>query len=268
MPDAVMRLRSFRSMFGIHGANQPFARVVGEPRRLFRTISQIDEDDDSEEHGRYSFEDEHTLPALQTSDSIHFKQCTGQRRTKHRRNWRCRHEEGYDLCPPSRRKPVAQIQNDARKKSGFGNPQQKAKYVEARLSPDECEVHRNETPCDHDTGDPQARAYAVKNDVRRDLEEEVAQKEDAGTKAKDCGREPKVLVHRQRREANIDAVNERYEIEQHDKRHDAPRDFAQGLPFQLAGHKASPFPHFIDVRTNYDLTLPEPIVLGLYKEML
>jgi len=40
------------------------------------------------------------------------------------------------------------------------------------------------------------------------------------------------------------------------------------LPFQLAGHKASPFPHFIDVRTNYDLTLPEPIVLGLYKEML
>ena len=146
------------------------------------------------------------------------------------------HKERDDLGSPPHGKPVAEVENNAREKSGFRNAKQKTKNIETDFALDERENRRDYPPGNHDTRDPKTRAYLLKDDVGRYLKQEIAEKKDARTKPKDRGSEAQVLVHRERREADIDAVDVGYEIEQHDKRDDAQRYLAQCPSFQFADH--------------------------------
>src|SRR5664280_3822683 len=82
----------------------------------------------------------------------------------------------------------------------------------------------------------------VENEVRRHLEQEIAEKEDAGAEAEYGRRETQVLVHSQRREANVDAVDEGNEVEQHHEGNDAQGDLAQRARFQLGTHSVGSSP--------------------------
>src|SRR3954447_23082382 len=104
------------------------------------------------------------------------------------------------------------------------------------LARDESKDGREDTPRDHDASDPQSGAHFFQDDVRRHFKEKIAYEEDARAEAEHRGREPEILVHRQRREADVDAVNICDKVEEHDERHDAPRDLAQRPLFQIIGH--------------------------------
>ena len=114
------------------------------------------------------------------------------------------------------------------KKPASATPSGKAQGVEARFAGDEGHGDRDQAPADHDAGDPDARAKSGKRQVARNLEEDVARKEDAGAEAEHLRRETEVLVHGKRGKADIDAVKEIDRVAEDEKWDQAPARLSDG----------------------------------------
>ena len=120
-----------------------------------------------------------------------------------------------------RRKPIAQIKDDAGEEARFRGAQEKARNVEARCVPDKRHRSGAQAPGDHHPRDPKTRAYLVEDDVRRYFEEKITPEKNASAKTKNSRRKTEVLVHRERGKADIDPVDVGYEVKQHNERNDA-----------------------------------------------
>src|SRR3977135_3957139 len=101
------------------------------------------------------------------------------------------------------------------KKPRLGYAEQYAEKIESVLvaepggagdSGDERHGARQDSPAQHDTRDPFARAEAFEQQVGGNFEEEIGEEEDPGSEAERGRRQAKVTVHRQRGKAHIDAV--------------------------------------------------------------
>src|SRR5207244_4204375 len=79
----------------------------------------------------------------------------------------------------------------------------------------------------HDARHPDARADPVHDEIARDLEEEVADEEDAGAEPVDGVAEPESLAHLERREADVDAVEVGDHIEQEHERDEPAAHLAE-----------------------------------------
>ena len=66
---------------------------------------------------------------------------------------------------------------------------------------------RDDSPTDHDAGDPKAGSGAVEDDISGDFEEEVAKEEDAGAGSENGIGEPGDVVHGQFGKADVDPVD-------------------------------------------------------------
>ena len=66
----------------------------------------------------------------------------------------------------------------------------------------------DESPADHDAGNPAPRAEAFEEEVAGHFEQEVADEEDTGAPAVDGGGEAEVAVHVECGETNVHAVDE------------------------------------------------------------
>jgi hypothetical protein len=80
----------------------------------------------------------------------------------------------------------------------------------------------------HDAGYPFACAEAFQQEVRRYLEDEVGQEENARAETEGGLRQAQILVHRQRCEADIDAIEIGDEVANDEKGHEAFRDLGEG----------------------------------------
>ena len=92
--------------------------------------------------------------------------------------------------------------------------------------------------------DPDARVEALQREVARDLEQDIADEEDAGGGPVDARAEAKILVHCKRGEADIHAVEEIHRVAEAKERQEAPRRLADRQPCRLlAAHRAAPRSH-------------------------
>ena len=112
------------------------------------------------------------------------------------------------------RKPVGEIEDDAREEPGLGHAQQKAQHEEADRAGDGGHQPGDDAPRDHDARDPQARADSLQHHVARHLEQRIAEEEDAGAPAVQVGAQAQVLVHGERRKGDVGAIDVRDEIAQ------------------------------------------------------
>jgi hypothetical protein len=85
----------------------------------------------------------------------------------------------------ARSRAEGEIENDAGEEAGFRHPEQETHDVETRLAGDERHGGRDQPPADHNAGDPDPRAEALKRKIARDLEQNVAREEDAGADPED-----------------------------------------------------------------------------------
>ena len=168
------------------------------------------------------------------------EQHAGDRRADHGRERDRGHEVADDARPVLRREPECQIEDDAGKEAGLGHAKQHADQVEAVLvaepgsagdGGDERHGARQDAPAQHDPGDPFAGAEAFEHEVGRHLEDEIGDEEDAGAEAERGRGQPKVLVHRQRRKADVDAVEIGDEVADDQERHEPLRDFGDSADF-------------------------------------
>ena len=103
-------------------------------------------------------------------------------------------------------KPGPEVEGHARKEASFSRAQEQAERIEAAGTHRQRGRRRDEPPRDHDARQPHARTDAVEHEVARDLEEAVAEEEDARAEPELRGRQPDRLVHRQPGEADVVAI--------------------------------------------------------------
>ena len=105
------------------------------------------------------------------------------------------------------REPVGQIQDDTGKKARLSCTKKKTENVEGGGVVAEGHQGGDDSPADHDTGDPDSGSRAVENEVGRDFENKVTDEKDTRTCSKHGIGEPGDLVHRQFGEAYVDPVD-------------------------------------------------------------
>jgi hypothetical protein len=136
--------------------------------------------------------------------------------------------------------PQGQIENNTGKEACLGRAKQHADQVEAVLvaEPGDAgdgggERHhaRDNSPTQHDTGDPFARAESFEQEVGGHLEDEICDEEDARAEAERGLRQAKVLVHRERGKAHIHPVQIGDEVADDQERHQSLGDLRDGADF-------------------------------------
>ncbi len=221
-------------VFGFDAPAQPVALRFGEPTGIGRLLGEEPEHHEGEQDRWRAFEDEHPLPAVQAQVLIHaLHDPARQRCTEHHRERNADHEPRHGLRPVAARKPVREVVDDSRKEARLGRSQQEAEEVEAPEAVHEHHAHGDDSPRDHDARDPHTRAETRQQQVAGHLAQRVTQeKEEAETETERCFAESEVRSHLQLREADIDAVQPRHDVQQQQEGQQPPGDFAHGGAFE------------------------------------
>jgi len=127
--------------------------------------------------------------------------------------------------------PVSEIKDHTGEEARFGEAEQKTQDEKADRSVDERKPARNQAPADHDAGYPSPRSDPLEDQIARYLQEEISPKERPGAEPKNIRAQPKILVHCQRCEPDVHAVEIADEIEDKTERQQAQVDLLHGLPF-------------------------------------
>ena len=85
--------------------------------------------------------------------------------------------------------------------------------------------------------DPDASSDLVQQEIAGDLEKAVTEKENPGCESELLAGHRQLLVHRQRGEPDVDAVNERDNIENEQERQESELQLSDGPPFDCPGVK-------------------------------
>lgn len=105
------------------------------------------------------------------------------------------------------REPVGQVQDNAGEKARLGYSKEKTENVEGGSVVAEGHQGGDDSPADHDTGDPESGSRAVQNEVRRNFKNKVTDEKNACSCGKHGIGEPGDLAHRKFGEANVNPVD-------------------------------------------------------------
>src|SRR5260370_8068949 len=144
--------------------------------------------------------------------AAHRQQHSGEGTRNHAGDLRRGHEHRDCVRALARGEPVGEVKDDAREKSGFRDAEQKAQQVEAFGAARQHHRHRDDTPRNHDSADPDTRADPPQHEIAGYLEYEIADEEDAGAEAEGGGAQPELAVHLERAETNAHAFKLGYTL--------------------------------------------------------
>jgi hypothetical protein len=120
--------------------------------------------------------------------------------------------------------PLCEIEDDAGEEAGLCHAKQEAHDVELHGQHGDGQ----QSPGEHDAGQPAARAKADQHEVGEDFEDSVADKEEPGTEAADGRAEVQVAIHLQCGEADVGAVDIRDAISDGEQRQQVHGGLVQG----------------------------------------
>ena len=170
----------YAGFFCLHLRHKPVAFLLVQPLGVLGPIGQIHQDHGGQQDGRRRFDQEEPLPAVQSQNAVHGQQCSGNRRSDGDGNGHGGHEECRHAGSVAGRKPVAQVQDDPWEKAGFGSAEQEAQDIETHRPLNKRHGARDDPPGEHDPGNPYPRTDAMQDEIRRHLEQEIADEENAG----------------------------------------------------------------------------------------
>src|SRR5450432_354329 len=188
MPDAPIRQRVEHREMAPSGflcpllgerRRQAISFERSEERRLLRTTRQQQVRRDAKNNRRQSFEDEQPAPAGEMQPVHAIENQSGNRRSKNVGDWLRDHEECNGPSLLSLPKPVGQIEQNAREKSGLRHAQQKSRGIELSDVLSKSRGDCDESPGDQNASDPNPRSDPVQYQVARDLEQEITKEEHA-----------------------------------------------------------------------------------------
>jgi hypothetical protein len=101
---------------------------------------------------------------------------------------------------------MADVDNQAWKKTGFGQAQHKSQYIKLVLRLHEAHQHGDDAPRNHYAGNPTAGAPLLDQDAAGNLEQKIAPEKNAGAEAENLISERQLVLHLQRRIADVNAI--------------------------------------------------------------
>jgi len=199
----------------------------GKPMGTFGAIGQKEGDGQPDEDRGDSFQKKEPLPGVESVPTVgNLENPTGNGTAKSTSCGDGGHEHGGHMSPVLAWEPIGQVKDDAGEKSGFGDAKKEAEDVEGGSAVAEGHQGGDNSPADHDAGDPESGSRPVENEVSGNLEEEVTEKEDAGSGGEDGIREPRDLMHGQFGEADIDPVDISQDVTRKEDGDEPEGDFA------------------------------------------
>src|SRR5690606_5773555 len=205
--DAGDRMRLLGTRFSLDIGFQNSFFIARQPFGACNGVWQIAQAQQAQNQGRNGFQYKQPLPTVPTMYACEKVQNPAREwATNDTRNRNADHEQGVHAATALRREPVSQIQHDAREEDCFSHAQQEANVVEHRRRGHKHGGSGQNGPRNHDTCDPHTRTNTVHDDVAWYFKHEVANEENAGTKAIDSFAELQITQHRQFGKADIDAV--------------------------------------------------------------
>src|SRR5262249_14886296 len=188
------------------------------------------------------FDKKYPLPTSQTEQPVHFEDNARHDICERIRYRHSEEQSRHDAAAISIGEPISEIEHNTGEKAGLGDTEQKAYRNEAFRPCDEGACGGQNPPGEHDTSDPTSSSHALKDQVARNLEDDIPKEEYAGPEAIHEGTEAQILVHGQCRHGNVGAVNVGDAICDQDKWHDSPRDLLDRSRFKWLRrvHKCSP----------------------------
>ncbi|MCY1231110.1 hypothetical protein D9M72_435470 [compost metagenome] len=182
-------------LFLLQCTGQPGLFLLRQPLGLGGGVSQVEPGDDANDDGGDGDAEEHDAPAGESEESVLLDEEAGQRGTDHGGERLGQVEEGEDLAAVPGRNPEAQEEDGAGEEAGFCHTQDETQYVELLHVAHPGEQQGDDAPADHDAGEPAAGAELVQCQVARDLEQDVADEEDAGGEPELSRRKGQIVVH-------------------------------------------------------------------------
>ena len=160
--------------FPLQGGFQEAPFLGGNPLRFPRMIPDAEPPDGQPKERQQPFQDQHLLPAIGA------QQPAGKRGG--RRDGQRLAKIPISVGPGAfaSREPIGQQHHRRRKHAAFGNAQQKAHHLELPEGARQAAADRADAPGDQEQADDLARAPARRPIAARDLEQDVAEEENAG----------------------------------------------------------------------------------------
>ena len=121
---------------------------------------------------------------------------------------------------------MRQIHHHGREESALGQPQQEADDIELGRVVDEACEPGQQTPGDHDGGDPLARAPRLGQDRAGNLQQAISEEKYSRAEAEYLVGEFELARHLQPGEADIHAIEVGGDVQQKKKRNQPSRDFS------------------------------------------
>src|SRR5262249_5166333 len=118
---------------------------------------------------------------------------------------------------------------------GLTDPEQETGEVELGDRTGEPHQHGDDAPAHEDPSDPDPGADPVEQEVARNLEQAVAEEEDADEESERLARDPELAVHRERREADVDPIEKRNDVQREEHRQEPGSNEANRLWGDLDG---------------------------------
>src|SRR5262249_342933 len=169
-------------------------------------------------------------PSAKSGDPVEPKDPGRERRADDHRDRRRRHEQRARARPLRLRKPVREEEDDAGEETGFGDAEQYARAHERPRVVREDRGHRDQSPGNHDASDPATRAHAFEDEIARDLEDAVAQKEQTGRKAVRGSAQVEIALQVVGHEPDVDAIEIGDDVANKRERDEAPADTREDAP--------------------------------------
>ena len=200
---AADRRVAFGLQLGSRAIRVPAGRAMR--RRPARRAAQTGTAPPSARVGRPSARNTHCQPAM-PKPSVEPQQIGRYRADEDAGRGADRKEHPHRAAAVARREPAGHEEGDPGEEPRFGHPQQKAGNDKARDTRRQRRPRRAQPPGHRDQRNPAPRADTRQRRVRRHLEQYIAPEESAGAEPVSRRRQAQRLVHRQRRDRDVEAV--------------------------------------------------------------
>ena len=208
-----------------------------QPARLGRAVAQQDQAGGGEQHRRQALGQEDPLPAGDAEPAVQRQQMAGDRPADDAGRRADGVEHAHRPAAVAGREPAGHEERDAGEEARLGHAEQETDDDEAGDVGDQGHAGRAQAPEQHDEHDPAPRAQPGEHHVGGHLEQHVAPEERARAEAVGRGAHAQRLVHGQRGERDIEAVEHVDQVGEAEKRHETPCDLAHDGVFTIRHHR-------------------------------
>src|SRR4051812_33654648 len=200
---------------------KPGALLDGQPSCVPWLVRQKSPYQQTDDDARYGLKHIKPLPAFESENAVQIQNQSGNRRANDTRHWNSDGEHADISCAIVLWKPIRQIEHHSGKQARFDSTQQKSHDVERPGTANKNHGACHKSASHHDSRQPFARSDALHHVVARNFENQVRVKEDACAKPEYLGRHSEILARCNRRESDVDSIDERNDVAEEQKRNAA-----------------------------------------------